>query len=160
MEKGNYGGFWVFKPKKDNVKLEPKIICDKIKEYSKHIALYFSLESLNNLANNGRVSPAVAKMSNMLGIRIVGKANDGELKPLLKCCGEKKAISAILEKIENAGYCGGKIRIAHCFNEDGALKIATEIRKKYEDSDVKIYSTRGLCSFSAEKGGLLVAFEK
>lgn len=33
MEKGNYGGFWVFKPKKDNVKLEPKIICDKIKEY-------------------------------------------------------------------------------------------------------------------------------
>ena len=135
-------------------------ICEIIEDYKKTTELYFVLESLTNFANNGRVNPSVAKMASMLGIRIVGKAYDGELKPLLKSCGEKKSLTALLERLENAGYHGGKIRIAHCLNEDAAMKIATEIRKKYEESDIKIYSTRGLCSFYAEKGGLLVGFEK
>lgn len=135
-------------------------ICRMIEEYKEKTELYFILESLNNFANNGRVSPSVAKMASMLGIRILGKAYDGELKPLLKSCGEKKSLAALLERLENAGYRGGKLRIAHCLNEDAAMKIAIETRKKYEESDIKIYSTRGLCSFYAEKGGLLVGFEK
>ena len=135
-------------------------IKEEITEYTKYTSLYFILESLTNFANNGRVDPSVAKIASMLGIRIVGKANEGELKPLVKCCGEKKALSAIIERIENAGYKGGKVRIAYCMNEDAARKIAIELRKKYENSDIKIYHTAGLCSFYAEKGGLLVGFEK
>lgn len=135
-------------------------ICKIAEEYKSETELYFVLESLNNFANNGRVSPSVAKMANMFGIRIIGKAYMGELKPLLKSCGEKKSLAALLERIENAGYKGGKVRIAHCMNEDAAKKVATEIRRKYENSDIKIYHTRGLCSFYAEKGGLLVGFEK
>ena len=135
-------------------------ICNEICEYQNNTSLYFMLESLNNLANNGRVNPAVAKMATMLGIRIVGKAYEGELKPLLKCCGEKKAVAALLERIENVGYKGGKLRIAYCMNEEAARKVATEIRRKYDESDIKIYHTGGLCSFYAEKGGLLIGFEK
>ena len=135
-------------------------IKEEITEYTKYTSLYFILESLTNFANNGRVDPSVAKIASMLGIRIVGKANEGELKPLVKCCGEKKALSAIIERIENTGYKGGKVRIAYCMNEDAARKIAVELRKKYENSDIKIYHTAGLCSFYAEKGGLLVGFEK
>ena len=135
-------------------------IRDEISEYTKKTSLYFMLESLTNFANNGRVDPSVAKIASMLGIRIVGKANEGELKPLVKCCGEKKALASLLERIENAGYKGGKVRIAYCMNEPAARKIAIEIRKKYEESDIKIYHTCGLCSFYAEKGGLLIGFEK
>ena len=135
-------------------------ICTTVEEYKSKTELYFVLESLNNFANNGRVSPSVAKMANMFGIRIIGKAYLGELKPLLKSCGEKKSLASLLERIENAGYHGGKLRIAHCMNEEAAMKVAMEIRKKYEDSDIKIYHTRGLCSFYAEKGGILVGFEK
>ena len=135
-------------------------ICQIAEDYKSKTELYFVLESLNNFANNGRVSPTVAKMANMFGIRIIGKAYIGELKPLIKSCGEKKALTALLERIENAGYKGGKMRIAHCMNEGAAIKVATEIRKKYEESDIKIYHTRGLCSFYAEKGGVLVGFEK
>ena len=135
-------------------------ICRMAEEYKSKTEVYFVLESLNNFANNGRVSPSVAKMANMFGIRIIGKANKGELKPLLKSCGEKKSLASLLERIENAGYNGGKVRIAHCMNEDAAKKVAIDIRKRYEESDIKIYHTRGLCSFYAEKGGLLVGFEK
>lgn len=135
-------------------------IKEEICEYTKRTSLYFILESLTNFANNGRVDPSVAKIASMLGIRIIGKANDGELKPLVKCCGEKKALAALMERVEKAGYNGGKLRIAYCMNEEAARKLAIEFRKKYEDSDIKIYHTGGLCSFYAEKGGLLVGFEK
>lgn len=137
-----------------------EVICEKIISYKERLSLYFSLENLNNLANNGRVNPAVAKMASMLGIRIVGKAYEGELKPLIKCCGEKKALDVLFDKIINSGYSGGKLRIAHCQNENAAVKLASEIRKKYEESDIKVYETRGLCSFYAENGGLLIGFEK
>ena len=57
--------------------------------YQKQTGLLFSLECLNNFAANGRVSPAVAKLAGVLGIRIVGKASDaGTLEPTDKCRGE------------------------------------------------------------------------
>ncbi len=136
-------------------------ICKEMEDYKNETSLFFMLESLTNLANNGRINPSIAKMASMLGIRIVGKASSaGELKMLLKVCGEKKAISAIIERMERSGYKGGKVRISHCLNENGANKLATEIRKRFDDSDIKIYKTSGLCSFYAEKGGILVAFER
>ena len=49
-------------------------ICKKIAEYQEHTRLMFCLQSLKNLANNGRVSPVVAKIAGVLGIRAVGKA--------------------------------------------------------------------------------------
>ena len=56
--------------------------------YLKQTGLLFSLECLNNFAANGRVSPAVAKLAGVLGIRIVGKASDaGTLEPTDKCRG-------------------------------------------------------------------------
>ena len=64
--------------------------CSALVEYSKHTHLMFSLESLENFAKNGRVSPAVAKAVGILGIRIVGKASaEGTLEPMHKCRGEK-----------------------------------------------------------------------
>lgn len=66
-------------------------ICDIVKEYQQHTGLMFMLESMQNLANNGRVNKIVAKAAGILGIRAVGKASDvGTLEPLEKCRGEKK----------------------------------------------------------------------
>ena len=102
---------------------EYESICEKITEYCKHTHLYFSLESLKNFANNGRVSPAVAKITGILGIRLVGKASDeGTLEPTNKPRGEKKAIEAIYENLKKTGYNGGKVIISHTENEGAAAK--------------------------------------
>lgn len=135
-------------------------IVASIKEYMNHTHLLFSLESLANLARNGRVSPAVAKVAKVLGIRVVGAASDhGTLEPLHKCRGEKKAIKAIFSEMETRGFCGGKVHIAHCFNENAAMQLKQSILEVYPQSAVDILSCGGLCSFYAEKGGLLVGYE-
>lgn len=135
--------------------------CKEASEYSKKTGLLFMLESLKNLANNGRVSPIVAKMAGMLGIRMVGKASDkGDLEPLNKCRGEKKALAAIVERLTELGYNGGKVRITHCFNENAAKSLENLIKEKFSNAFTEIAECRGLCSFYAEKGGMLIGFEK
>lgn len=136
-------------------------ICEKIEQYKQQTGLIFMLESLKNFAANGRVSPAVAKIAGLLGIRIVGKASDqGTLEPVHKCRGEAKSIAMLLQELKKAGLTEGKVRIAHCQNEAAALDLQKQIQRDIPKADVQISICRGLCSYYAEKGGLLVGFEK
>ena len=136
-------------------------ICDSITAYCEHTGLLFMLESMKNLANNGRVSPLVARAAGLLGIRVVGRASDqGTLEPLDKCRGEKRALSTIVERLRQSGYAGGKLRIAHCFNAAAAVQLKSLVEEQFGPADIDIYRCGGLCSFYAEKGGMLVGFEK
>ena len=136
-------------------------ICEGLTEYSKSTALIFMLESMRNLANNGRVSKLASKAAGILGIRAVGKASaKGDLELLDKCRGQDKAIASIIKTMKNLGYSGGKVRIANCLNEKGAQKLKELILSDFKNADIEIYSCGGLCSFYAEKGGLLIGIEK
>lgn len=135
-------------------------IQDRISQYLKQTHLLFSLESLSNFAKNGRVSPALAAAANLLGIRIVGRAsNAGDLEPLHKSRGEKRAMKQLWECMQESGYVGGKVRIRHSDNLNAAEMLSGEIRSGYPDADISIGVNRGLCSYYAEKGGILVGFE-
>lgn len=128
-------------------------------EYLSHTRLEFSLQSLTNLARNGRVNPAVAKIAGVLGIRIVGIASDvGTLQQKHKCRGEKKAIETVYAGMKERGFKGGDVRIAHCFNTESAQTLADMIHSEFPGSDVRMEQCGGLCSFYAERGGLLVGY--
>ena len=131
-----------------------------VREYCKHTHVLFSLQSLDNLAKNGRCSMAIAKVAGVLGIRLVGKASDhGTLEPLAKVRGEQKALEAILNELAKGGFKGGKIRISHCFNLKSAEILQKMILDCFPGSDIQILSCGGLCSYYADLGGLLVAYE-
>lgn len=136
-------------------------ICEAVKEYQQHTGLMFMLESMQNLANNGRVSKIVAKAAGILGIRAVGRASDvGTLEPMEKCRGEKKALAALADHMVAMGYEGGKMRIAHCLNPAAAESLKANILAAFPHADIQIRPTGGLCSFYAEKGGMIIGFEK
>ncbi len=136
-------------------------ITSQITAYTKHTGLLFMLASMKNLANNGRVSPIIAKMAGLLGIRVVGKASDkGDLEQLSKCRGEAKALDTIVSYLKEFGLKAGKVRIAHCFNEEAGKALKERIQKEFQKVQIEITRCRGLCSFYAERGGLLVGFEK
>jgi len=135
-------------------------IKQEIRTYQTHTHLLFSLESLHNLARNGRVSPAVAKIAGVLGLRLVGRASDvGTLEPMHKVRGEKKAMSTIWEEMKMHGYCGGKVAISHCHNLPASQLLESLIRAEYPDAAISIIPCTALCSFYAEEGGLLVGYE-
>ncbi|MBQ1231490.1 MAG: DegV family protein, partial [Clostridia bacterium] len=130
-------------------------------EYKQKTGLVFVLESLKNFAAKGRVYPAVAKIAGVLGIRVVGKAStEGTLEPTDKCRGAAKSITALVNNLLASGLSHGKIRIAHCCNETAAKEITQIIQEKLPHVDIKTHTCLGLCSYYAEKGGILVGFEK
>ncbi|MBQ3063322.1 MAG: DegV family protein [Clostridia bacterium] len=128
--------------------------------YLAHTHLIFCLQSLENLARNGRVNLLVAKIAGALGIRIVGIASaEGTLELLHKPRGAVRARESILSVMRKQGYQGGRVRIAHCLNEAGATALAEAIRKEFPTAQIEILKTTALCSFYAEEGGLMIGYE-
>ena len=135
-------------------------ICGRIAQYQQKLDLIFVLESVKNLANNGRFSHLAAKAVGILGLSLIGKASeDGRLELHSKCRGKKKAVAAALRLMQQAGYSGGKVRIGHCMNETAAQTLKALVLEQYPDAEVEYYPCRGLCCFYAEAGGFIVGFE-
>ncbi len=135
-------------------------ICDAMEIYTQHSHLLFSLESLNNLARNGRVKPSVAAIAKVLGIRVIGQASEaGELDVICKTRGEHGALERIVLEMKNHGYAGGVVQIAHCDNEAAAKRLKKMIQAVFAGSKPEIVPCGGLCSFYAEHGGLMIGYE-
>ena len=135
-------------------------ICEEMLRYNKHTHLLFSLESLANLARNGRVKPAVAAVARMLGIRVIGQASEaGELDVLCKTRGEHGALERIVLELKEHGYTNGRLHISHCGNPAAAERLKHMVKAVFDGAKVDISECGGLCSYYAELGGLLVGYE-
>lgn len=135
-------------------------ICEQIESYKKQTELLFMLQSIKNLANNGRIPLAIAKVAGLLNIRMIGKASEeGRIELVDKCRGEKKAIRSIFQHILDLHFSGKKIRIGHCMNEFVANEIKHLTLERFPHADIEIYELGGLDSFYAEKGGVIIGFE-
>ena len=135
-------------------------ICEKVSEYQKKTHLIFALESMHNLAANGRVSHVVAKIAGILGIRAIGIASDkGTLEMVSKPRGLNATVAEIFKLMLTKGFNGGYVRIHHSENETGAKNLYAKIREAFPDCRIEIGKTTALCSFYAERGGILVGYE-
>lgn len=136
-------------------------ICEQIIIYRETLGTIFELESMRNLANNGRVNLIAAKAAGVLGIRAIGKASKvGTIELLDKARGSEKLLKSIIANMRNMNYCGGLVRIHHCGNFQLANRLKEMIISRFSTAVVKIGECRGLCTFYAEKGGLIIGFEK
>lgn len=72
--------------------------------------------------------------------------------------GQKKTVTAILEDMQER--CGDvkELILDHCMNEDFARQLEAAAREHWPDVNVTILPTCGLCSYYAEKGGLIIGY--
>ena len=135
-------------------------IVEKAREYHTHTHILFCLESLTNLARNGRVSMAVAKIAGVLGIRVIGDVKGGEITPVHKIRGEKKSLQTLVEMLAERGFQDGAlIRVANCFGKSQTNALKEAVMQQYPNCRFVIEPTTALCSFYAEAGGLMIGFE-
>ena len=140
--------------------LDFETIVEKATEYYNNTHIPFCLESMLNLARNGRVSMAAAKIAGVLGIRACGDVKAGMITPVHKPRGAKKATETLVEMMKERGfYDGAQLRIAHCFGEKQAKDLGDAVLAQFPNARVTIEPTTALCSFYAEAGGLMIGFE-
>lgn len=143
---------------KQNLSFEE--VKQKIIDYTNKTKLLFILEKVDNLVKNGRLSKLVGGAIGLLNIKLVGQASDeGTLELLHKVRGTKKALSKIVEEMINSGYKGGKVRISHCQAEESFKDLKELILKNFPTANILNVKMSGLCSFYAEKGGLMLGYE-
>lgn len=140
--------------------LDPDQVMEQVKDYQGHLYTLFCLESLTNLARNGRVNPTVAKLAGVLGIRVCGEAQQGQIVPIHKARGAKKALNTLVEMIVERGFHDGcLLRVAHCFAPETAQALGDAILEKFPNARFQMETTGVLCSYYAEQGGLMIGFE-
>ena len=135
-------------------------IDNTLREYIRKSRLFFSFYSLHNLAQNGRVNKAVAGFISALNIVITGTATaDGRIDVTGRARGEKKSIQVLINEMKKAGYTGGKAVITHTENETAAENLKDAVLKEFPDAEIKIFPTRGLCSYYMERKGVVISCE-
>lgn len=134
-------------------------IVKEIESYKTKVKLNFILLSIDNFIKNGRVSKIVGLAVNTLNINIVGEAKEGTLNTLHKVRGFKKSLVTLIEDIKQNCLENGKVIISHSFNEEGALKIKDLLLNEFNNLKIKVEECSGLCSYYAERGGILIGYE-
>lgn len=141
-----------------NEKLSFEVIAEKLDEFAERTQTMFALTSFDNLVKNGRVGRLAGFVAGRLGMCGVGVANDGRIDVRSKVRGTQRAIKVIIDSMKESAFSGGSVLIAHCLNEEFALRLKEAICHAWNSAKVELMPTRGLCSFYAEKGGLIIAY--
>ena len=86
-------------------------------------------------------------------------STEGMLEPLSKCRGDKRSIPAIIEFMKEKGYQGGRVVITHNSNHEAAMELKRQLKTTFGTRSGEIHRTRGLCSYYAEPGSIMLAFD-
>lgn len=135
-------------------------VCTFADGVEDHAQVLYSLSTFDNLTKAGRLPKIAGAVVNKLNIRILGTATaQGTMKIVGPTRGEKKMYKKIVETMDAHGFHGGDVFIDHVLNEQGAHLLAEKIEQRWPESKFHIMPCRGLCSYYAEVGGLIIGYE-
>ena len=69
-----------------------------------------------------------------------------------------KVVQTLVSTMKEHGFIGGNVAISHCDNLALAQTLKNSILDIWENTSIEILPTRGLCSYYAERGGLIVSY--
>lgn len=119
----------------------------------------FALCSFHNLIKNGRMSPIAGLAAQTLHFWGIGiGTREGEIRIKGKARGAKKMLQAIVDDIKEFGCPIRRVYICHCQNMQMAMQLREAIHARFKDVMIEIHETKGLCSYYAERHGLIVSY--
>ena len=132
----------------------------KITEFRDNMKTKFVLESLENLRKNGRLTNMTAMICNVLSIKPVMAAKEGEIIKIDQARGTNKALLRMIDYIvEDAKDVTFKtLGISHCNNRERAEFVKQEILKRVPFKECVIVNTAGVATLYANDGGIIVSY--
>lgn len=113
--------------------LSKEAIIAEIEDNVKRIEHTFIVGNFEMLKRGGRVSATAATLGNMLNIKLILHFVDGEIVPLEKAHGLKKAKRRLIEIMEKRGFnlSSQLIGINHSQDLQGAIELRERIREHF-----------------------------
>lgn len=136
-------------------------IIERTNKYIKRTKTLFILDSLDNLAKNGRITNFKAMLANVMHIvPIMGADDEGQIVLRESVRGKKKAFARLVDMIgeSNVDFENTILGITHVNCLEKAEKLREDIKAKYPFKDIKIFKSSGLSTVYAYDGGIVIAF--
>jgi len=136
-------------------------IIEQTNKYISKVRTLFILDSLDNLAKNGRITNFKAILANIMHIvPIMGEDGEGKIELKEQIRGKKRAFARLVDMIAeyNVDFENTILGITHVNCLEKAEKLRDEIKAKYPFKDIKIFKSSGLSTIYADDGGIVIAF--
>lgn len=141
--------------------LNPHEIVEQTEKYISKLRTLFILDSLDNLAKNGRITNFKAIIANIMHIvPIMGEDGEGRIVLRESIRGKKKAFNRLVDMIAeyNVDFENTVLGITHVNCLEKAEKLREDIKARYSFKEVKIFTSSGLSTVYADNGGIVIAF--
>ena len=134
-------------------------VVERIEAFIAGMNTYFVLESLETLRKNGRLSNVKAVVANVLNIKPVMGAEDGEIIQLGQARGVGKALAKMVDAMKTQGVNLEEktLVLTHCNHLERANKVKEEILQATKVKEVIIVEARGVSTLYANDGGIIIA---
>jgi DegV family protein with EDD domain len=98
--------------------------------FRRHAGVVFSVETLEFLRRGGRIGAAQAFVGGLLSVRPILAVDDGEVRPLRRVRGGRRALEALVEELRARTPAEGDLRaiVAHAAAPERADELAQAIR--------------------------------
>ena len=136
-------------------------IIEQTNKYISKLRTLFILDSLDNLAKNGRITNFKAILANIMHIvPIMGEDGEGKIVLKEQVRGKKRAFARLVDIISeyNVDFENTVLGITHVDCLEKAEKLRDEIKRRYPFKDIKIFKSSGLSTVYADDGGIVIAF--
>ncbi|MDD2413771.1 MAG: DegV family protein [Eubacteriaceae bacterium] len=140
--------------------LSPIDVIPIVRDYIANMSTYFLLNSLDNLAKNGRIRHTVALVGKVLKIAPIMMGNQGEIELKEKVRGKKKAFNRLAEIIYSEVEDASEriLAITHVNALAQAEKLRDDIATHVHFKDILIFESSGLSTVYADNGGVIISY--
>lgn len=146
----------------DELYKEGKTFDEIVKFTNEHVLdvkIAFAFTSFDNLIKSGRINKIAGFIAGKIGLCGIGIGSDeGKFKFNTIVLGPKRLTKAIIDDINKRVEKVKEVIIHHVKNIRLAAMVSSAIKQAFPKISVIVKECRGLCSFYAEKGGLIYAF--
>lgn len=115
-------------------------MATKIHSIAPQMEHLFTVEDLDYLAKGGRVSKASAFLGGLLSIKPILNVEDGKLVPIEKSRGRKKALTRMLDLMQERGgsFTNKIVGISHSDDAAFANEVKVSIQERFSPQAVQI----------------------
>lgn len=135
-------------------------VVGEVSRYIASMTTYFVLEDLDHLRKNGRLTGALALVTEALRIKLLmGATPEGQIKKVGQALSVKQALTRMVSLMAaDPGHTGKTLSIVHCNNLDRAFFVRELVQKSCHFKDILISEARGVTTVYANDGGVVAAY--
>lgn len=115
-------------------------VLTEIEDHIKRVQHIFIVGNLEMLKRGGRISPAAARIGDLLSIKPILELKDGRIEPVEKVHGMKKAKKRLLDIVgqRSSSLRDQTIGLAYSQDLQGALQLKQQVEERFAPRDILV----------------------